>query len=213
MMNSKIMFDLQKVIDEVIELTGDEYQSCHIDSPIQKAATEFKFDSKTPIIPEFFIRITGDFIRHNYKHGLRVKKIMTTEQAQSEALFILEHHYQGAYTRGFHAAFLDASNPYTGGLESVMAQMTEIIILKERSKHVRWVLASRITSKDWHTKCLIAEILLDRWKSYLAPNILACPPAQLADNLPDLFNVFIGTSRVVNKMLTGGTPLHGLQPV
>jgi hypothetical protein len=210
MMNSKIMSDLEEVIDEVIELTGNEYQSCHIDGPIQKVATEFKFDPKTPIDPDFFIRITGDFIHHIYKHGLRVKKTMTTEQAQSETLFILEHHYQGAYSRGFHAAYLDASNPSTDGLEYVMAQMTEIIISKERSKHVQWVLASRIISKDWHTKCLMAEILLDRWKSYLPPDILACPAEQIADILPDLFNVFISTDRVVNRMLTGDTPLHGL---
>jgi len=210
MRNSEVVFDLQEDINGVIELIGDEYQCCHIDESIQKAATEFKFDPNVLFDHEFFIRTMGNFVSHIYMHGLRVRQTMTIEQAQSEALFILEHHYHGAYAQGFYAAYLDASNPNTEGLESVLAQMTEIIILKERSKHVRWVLASRIISEDWHIKCLIAEILLDRWKSYLPPNILACSPAQLADNLPDLFNVFIATDRVVNKMLTGDTPLHGL---
>jgi hypothetical protein len=213
MMNSEIMFDLQKVIEEVLDFIGEDYLLYQIDEPIRKAALEFNFDTITPIDPEFFKRMTGDFICHIYKRGLRVKKIMATEQAQSEALFILEHNYQSAYDRGYHAAYLDASNPYTGGPESVMAQMTEAIILIERSKHVQWVLASRISSKDWHTKCLIAEILLDRWKSYLPPNILACSPAQLADNLPALFKLFVTTNRVFNRMLTGDTPLNGLQPV
>lgn len=210
MMNSEVRFDLQKFIEGILELISENYLYDQIYELIRKAALEFKFDTRTPIDPEFFIRITGDFIRHIYKHGLRVKKILTTEQAQSEVVLILENHYQGVYARGFHAAYLDASNPYTGGFESVMAQMIEIVSSKECSKHIRWVLATRIISKDWHTKCLIAEILLDRWKSYLPPNILACPPAQLANNLPDLFNVFIATDRVVNKMLTGDTPIYGL---
>ena len=210
MRNSEFMFDLQENIDGVIELIGDEYQSRHIDEPIQKAATEFNFDPNVLIDHEFFNRTMGNFVSHIYMYGLRVRQTITIEQAQSEALFILTHNYQSAYAQGYPAAYLDASNPDTGGLESVMAQMTEIIILKERSKHVRWVLTSRIISKDWHTKYLIAEILLDRWESYLPPNILACSPAQLIDNLPDLFNLFISTTRVVNKILTGDTPLHCL---
>ena len=126
---------------------------------------------------------------------------MTTEQAQSEALLILEQGYQGTHAQGYDAAYLDASNPDIDGFESVLAQMTEIIISKEQSKHIRWFLTSLISSKDWHTRCLFAEILLDRWKSYLPPNILACSPAQLADKLPDLFKLFVSTNRVVNKIV------------
>jgi len=210
MKNSEVMFDAQECIDEVIELIGDEHLYYLIDEPIQKAATEFKFNPKTPIDHQFFIRTTSDFVSHIYRHGLRVRQTMTTEQAQSEALLILEHSYQGTYSKGYDAAYLDASNPEVGGLEFMLSQTFEIIISKERSKYISWVLASRISSKDWHIKCLIAEILLDRWKSYLPPNVLACSPAQLADNLPDLINLFIFTDRVVNKMLTGATPLHGL---
>jgi hypothetical protein len=210
MRNSEVMFSLQEDIDGVIELIDDEYQYNHIDEPIQKAASEFKFDPNVLFDHEFFIRTMGNFVSHIYMHGLRVRQTMTIEQARSEALFILAHNYQGTYAQGYNVAYLDASNPDTDGFESVLAQITEIVILKERSKHVRWVLASRIISKDWHIKCLFAEILLDRWKSYLPPNILACSPAQLADNLPYLFNVFITTRRLINKMVTGYAPLHGL---
>jgi len=210
MMNSETIFDAQKRIDDVIELIGDEYQYYHINEPIQKEAAKFKFHPKTPIDHQFFIRTIGNFVSHIYKHGLNTGQILTMEQAQSEALLILEQGYQGTQAQGYDAAYLDASNPDIDCFGSVLAQMTEIIISKEQSKHIRWFLASLISSKDWHTRCLFAEILLDRWKSYLPPNILACSPSQIAENLPDLFILFVSTNRMINKKLTGDTPLNGL---
>ena len=128
MRNSEVMFDAQECIDEVIELIGDEHLYYLIDEPIQKAATEFKFNPKTPIDHQFFIRTTSDFVSHIYRHGLRVRQTMTAEQAQSEALLILEHSYQGTYSKGYDAAYLDASNPEVGGLEFMLSQTSEIII-------------------------------------------------------------------------------------
>jgi len=50
-------------------------------------------------------------------------------------------------------------------------------------------------------RCLIAEILLKRWKSCLLPNVRACSPAQLAHHLSELINLVLSTNRTVNKML------------
>jgi hypothetical protein len=114
---------------------------------------------------------------------------------------ILEEGYEALHGRGYYAAFLDASNPELNGLEYVLAQMANYINVKARTRYIRWVCASRIELSDWSTRCLIAEILLKRWKSCLLPNVRACSPAQLAHHLSELINLVLSTNRTVSKML------------
>lgn len=191
----------EAVIEEVFEKTSEEYLQLRIDEPIEKTAASFEFDRTAPVTHQTFTQVTRDFVRKLYENGLGCWQKMSAEAALAEAVAILEGGYQAAHGQGYYAAFLDASNPNLNGLESVLAQMASHITVMARERHIRWVCASRIELSDWPTRCLIAEILLQRWEPFLPENVRTCSPAQLAHHLPELINVVLSIDRTVSKML------------
>ena len=201
MTNSEGRRKAAAIVEEVFEKTVEEYLQLRIDQPIEKAAASFEFDAAAPVTHQSFTQVTRDFVRHVYEQGLGCWQEMSAMEACAEAVAILEEGYEALHGRGYYAAFLDASNPELNGLEYVLAQMANYINVKARTRYTRWVCASRIELSDWPTRCLIAEILLKRWKSCLLPNVRACSPAQLAHHLSELINLVLSTNRTVNKML------------
>jgi hypothetical protein len=189
------------IIGAVFEKISEEYLQLRIDEPIEKAAASFEFDQTAPVTHQIFTQVTGDFVRHVYEKALWGWQKMSPQKALAEAVAILEEGYQAAHAQGYYAAFLDASNPSLDGLESVLTQMARHITLMARARHIRWVCASRIELSDWPARCLIAEILLQRWQPFLPENVRTCSPAQLAHHLPELINVVLSIDRTVSKVL------------
>jgi len=207
MMNFDFRSEAERIIDEVFDLVSEEHLIRSIDEPIEEAAASFDFHGYVPVTPEIFTTGTGDFVDHVYRHGLSIPRVMSTSQAQAEALQILERGYQSAQGRGYDIALLDALNPDHDGLEFVLGQMAQLIITMARTRHVRWVFSSFIESAEWASRTLMAEILLERWGLFLSPSIVNCAPDQLADHLPELINLLISTDRMVNKMLGRGNEI------
>lgn len=197
MTNSKDKRKAAASIREVFEKMSEEYLQLRIDEPVWKAATSFEFDRDAPVTHQTFMNVIADFVRHVHDQGLWGKEELTVAQAGAEAVAILEEGYQASRDRGYYAAFLDALNPDLG-LEYVLEQMAGYIITAGRTKHVRWVCASRLKLSDWTTRCLIAETLLDLWKPFLPPNVLECSPAELAHHLSELILVGISANRIAN---------------
>jgi len=200
MTNSESKWKAATIVEEVLEKTGEEYLELRIEEPIEKASASFVFDRDAPITHQTFTQVTTDFVRHLNERGLWSGQTMLAVEACAEAVAILEEGYQAPHGRGYYAAFLDASNPNLSGLEYVLAQMAEYITALARSRHIRWVWTSRMELADWPTRCLIAEILLERWKPFLLDNLCTCLPAQLADHLSELINLGLSTNRMVTKM-------------
>ena len=199
MMNSKDKRKAAAIIREVFEKTSEEYLQLRINEPIEKTATSFKFDKNAPVTHKIFNRVIADFVHHLYEHALWGKQALTVPQASAKAMAILEEGYQGSVDRGYYTAFLDALNPDLG-LEYVLGQMAGHIIAMARVEHVRWVCASRMELADRPTRCLIAEILLERWKPFPHESFGGSDPAQFAHNLSDLVILGISANRTVNKM-------------
>jgi len=194
----------EAVIEEVFEKTSEEYLHLRIDEPIEKAAASFEFDRTAPVTHQTFTQVTRDFVRHVYRKALWGWQKMSAGEALDEAVEILERGYPAAPGQGYDTAFVDASNPNLNGLEYILTQMARHITLMARARHIRWV-SSRIELSDWPTRCLIAEILLQRWEPFLPENLRTCSPAQLANHLPELINVVLSIDRTVSKMLEGNS--------
>jgi hypothetical protein len=201
MTNSNARLKADSIIHKVFELTDEEYLRRWVDGPIEKAAAGFGFNPETQVTHQIFIRVTGEFVRHVHEHGLKPRQILSDVQARTEATAILEEGYQNPNARGYYASFLDASNPNLNGLEFILDQMTQFIIARARERHIRWVYSSRIDPSDWPTKCLIAQILIERWGAFLPSSVLSCTPAQLADFLAELFDALCFASSMVRKAL------------
>jgi hypothetical protein len=201
MMNSDGKRKAATIVEEVFQETNEEYLKLRIDEPIERATANFEFDRDAPVTHQTFTQVTSDFVRHIYERGMRCRQEMSTTEAGAEAVAILEEGYQASYGRGYYAAFLDASNAQLNGLEYVLVQMANLIVMKARARHIRWVCASRMELADWPTRCLIAEILIKRWKPFMHPNLRECSPEQFAYHLSEMIDLGISTDRAVNKMV------------
>jgi len=199
MMNSEEKRKAAALIREVFEKTSEEYLHLRIDEPVEKAVASFEFDRHGEVTHETFTRVIADFVCHVYEQGLWGKQKITAAVASAEAVAILEEGYQASYDRGYYTAFLEALNPDLG-LEYVLGQMAGHIIVVARARHVQWVCTSRMELSDWPRRCLIAEILLERWKGFLPQNVRGRPPAYFADHLPELIILGLSANRTVNKM-------------
>jgi hypothetical protein len=210
MTNSEWKRKANAIIEEVFEKAGEEYLQLRIDEPVEKAAASFEFDRDAQVTYQSFTQVTTEFVRHMYGQGLLPGQEISSVEACAEAVAILEEGYQSPHGRGYYAAFLDASNQKLDGPEYVLAQMARYINVKARTRHIRWIYASRMELADWPTRCLIAEILLKRWEPFLLPNVRACHPAQLAHLLSELINLVLSTNGTVSKMLNANIDLYKL---
>jgi hypothetical protein len=199
MMNFEDERKAYKIIEEVFEKTSEGYLQLRIDEPIEKAATSFEFDRDAPVTHRAFNEVIANFMCHVYKQGWGFCQEIPLREACTEAVAILDESYQSSHSRGYYAAFLDALKPELG-LEYVLAQMTGHIIAAARTKHVRWVCVSRMELSDRPTRCLIAKILLDRWKPFPPEIFDGCDPAQFAHYLSELIILGISANRTVNRM-------------
>lgn len=192
MTNSSNSCEATTIIDEIFELLDADYIHQTIDGPIEEAVESFELDSKALMTFQNFFKITGDFIAHLCRFGPGVRKILSATQARSKALSIIEKCYWHCSDDSrFDAAYLDATDNETTGIEYVLEQMANYIKEKARERHVKWVLATRLTCLDWKIQCSIARTLMHQEKQYIPPDLLTCHPDQLTHCLDDLMKSFI----------------------
>jgi hypothetical protein len=200
MTNSINTCEVTAIIEEIFELLDADYIHQTIDGPIEEAAESFEFELKTPMTFQNFFKITGDFIAHVYRFGPGVRKILSATQARSKALSIIEKCY-------FHlsedirldAAYLDAADNETAGIEYVLEQMANYIKDKARKAHVEWVFMTRLRCLDWKIQCSITKEFIHREKPYLPSDLLTRHPHQLTHDLDDLMKLFVDVDSKLPK--------------
>jgi hypothetical protein len=199
MTNSDFKPKATALLNEVLQLTEEAYLHLRIDEPIEKAAAGFEAERVAPMTHKAFVELTSAFVHHVYEHGLSTWQGLSDAEARAEAIAILEEGYQGAHGRGYYTAFLDASNPGPDGVEFVLARMADLIILRARETHIRWVFATRIELLDWPKRRVLAETLFKRWEPFLGPGLLRLSPARLAHHLPELITAILSNRQMVGK--------------
>ena len=206
MTNSKERKRATAIIEKILELTDEEYLQHRIDKPAEKVLATFEYDTNARINHRYFMDTASDFVRRIYLHGPGTSQHLSHTQACTEALIIIEKAFGSHDVQGYDAAIVAAFTD----LESVLARIVEFIISRTRKRHIRWVYATYINPFNWPTRCLIAEILIEKWKPFLPPTILSCTPAQLVDSLPQLFSAAQSTEIMVKKTMTSDTEFYEL---
>ena len=192
MTNSNNRGEVTAIIGEIFALLDAEYIHKTIEGPIEEAVESFEFDSNAPMSFQNFFKIVGDFITHIYRFGPGVRKILSATQARTEALSIIEKCYWHCTEDiRLDAAYLDAADNETAGIEYVLEQMANYIKEKARERHIKWVFATRLRCLDWKTQCSIAKALINQQRPYIPSDLLACQPEQFTHCLDDLMNSFI----------------------
>jgi hypothetical protein len=200
MTNSDTKQRAERTISDILSLLNEEHLRREIDERIDQASTAFQTTSKAVPSHRGFHEAISAFTGHIYEHGLRIPQRLSACQALGEALSILQQGYRNADTNGYDAALLDAMSPDQNGIEIVLSRMGEVIKATERQKYIRWVFASRLGPSDWHTRCHIAQVLLQRGREFLPAELLRCPPAQLADHCSALIITYLNAENLLRQM-------------
>lgn len=200
MRNSKDKKKADAIIEEVLELTDEEYLERFVDEPVEAILAGFEFDRNARFSNQHFLDVMAGFVQRLYLEGPGIKQNLSHLGACAEALNIIETVYRNQDSPAYDAAIVDAIDD----ISNVLARMTEFITNRLRKIHLRWVYRSRIDLLNWHARCLIAEILISQWASYLPPMICSSKPIHLADAIPHLLKLISANNSIINKRITTG---------
>ena len=188
-----------EIIETVMGLLDEGFMARQFDEPIARAAESFECHGSVRYSYAEFLQTVADFVRHLYEHGLPGHRRLSDSQARDEAVALLEQAYQGSDANGYEAAVVDAADPSQAGLPAIVATLAEALKERERRAHVRWVVALHIDAADWHTRCAMAAVLVERLAAYLPPEVRGCSPERLADHVSRLLLADVATGRQLQQ--------------
>ena len=188
------------MLERILALLDETRVQQEIDEPIDRAAAAFRREEEQPVSHRRFNRVMGSFVRHIYRQAIKTQQELSPSQASAEAIALLERGYWGARARGYDAALLDAVNPTHNGLEIVLAQLAQIMKDNERRKYTHWVFATSLGPLAWSDRCRVAELLLDRLRPFLTPQLQRCVAAQLVDEIPTLIALHLSSDALLRHM-------------
>ena len=191
-MNCEAETKVRGIVTQVSQRLDEETLHRRIDEPILRILDGFDGRMETPFSVRAFHQVIGDFVKAIYRDGLPIKQDLNEEQAQVEAIHMLQD-YQGQRSKGYGAALFDAAQVDRNGIQHVLQQMAEWVRVHERDRYMHWVLATCVDHTDWPLMCQMVEYLLKELKPYLSESVLNCPPTQLADQWPQLLLTYIQT--------------------
>jgi len=188
------------IIDQIVALLDEQHLHQTIDTALDAAAASFQRPETPNVTHELFHRVLGDFVAHVYEHGLSIPQKLSLQQACAEAIALLDAGYQGPHRSGYEAALVDALDTAMDGMALVLFRLTEVLKVTERQKYTRWVFTEALAPLDWQCRCRVAETLLDRLRTFLPAELLRCTAAQLADEIPALIIMDLGTNAPFQRL-------------
>ncbi len=130
---------------------------------------------------------------------MRLPMILTPTQAQTEAVMLLDRYYRTAHDHAFNAALLDVMDTRHNGLELVLTILVDIIKQRQQEEFAKSVYVDVLAPLSWEQRCALVSEIRQRCKAFLPDEVLACSPAQLADEIPELFSSLITLRDVLPK--------------
>ena len=187
----------EEIIDKIITALDEKLLSSRIDEPLEQARKSFSPVKAGNCDNKRIHMILSDF--YQAVHEKMYHDNTAACDCLMEVLTLLEKHYKGNLSDGYIAAMMD-SRQGDNGIEIVLHRLADIIKTTEREKYVCGVFSTYIDPGNWRLKCNIVEVLQRKYKKILPPNILACKPEQLVDEIPTLMNVVMNSSAIVEQI-------------
>jgi len=203
-MNSDALKSCEKTLDTVLTLLNRNRIAEDVEKPIDQAAHSFQMKVKDLDSHSEFNRVVGAFVQHVYRNGLRLCRPLTDREALSEAIFLLERHYQGMITEGYEGALLDGGSTGLEGIESVLSRLAETIKDVELEKYVAWVFSSHIDHLDWEARETLVSVYLKMYQSVLPSRMAKAEPARLVDHVHQLIQNHVSTDHVFHQIFGAG---------
>ena len=181
-MNGEGVCSGEQVLDAILEDLDESRIRTQIDEPIETVLHEFNDCVERYAESRTAREVFSQFVQCVYRDGLRAPWKVADPNATT--LMLLENHYRGLQSEGYHAAVLDATGPAVGGMTFALTQLAEIIRTRERQEYVDTVFTRRIDPFNWRLQREIVEVLLERYRPWLPPQLLDCATWQLVDEIP-----------------------------
>jgi len=188
----------EQVLNAILQDLDENRIHKQIDEPIESVFRAFieRLESgvELPAVGELFAQL----VKSIYRDTLRAPWKVADPQATT--VMLLERHYKGPQSVGYYAAVADSTGPAVGSLTLVLTQLVEIIRTKEREEYVDNVFTRRLDPSNWPLRCEIVEILRERYRSLLPPELLACAVWELVDEIPAM----------ILRILSSGSTIAGI---
>lgn len=153
---------IKRRLDGAIELLGIEYRRSTIERPLDQAAAGFDiapFIEKAPT-EAGMLRMAAAFVRQLVRYGTRIRRELTNEQAEREALRLLRT-YSAPPEHAVQTAFVEYAESIETGPIHICTFLLNTIKHMEGQAHRRWVYEATIESLSWQERVMAVRCLAD----------------------------------------------------
>jgi hypothetical protein len=192
-----------ELLERLTSLLAEESLQLRIDEPVDDAAAGFKCPEVAECSQTQFHQTIAQFLCYVREQVLANGKAPLWPEGLGEAMALLEDGYHGTYSDGYYGALQDALDPSYSGLEMVLERMAGTIKVRWRETYARWAIARYVASADWEVRCALTALIIDRCGEWLPPELQRCQAAQLEGCIPELLQVYLGTTRPIHSGAAG----------
>lgn len=189
-----------RIIDQTAAMLDEILIQQRIDGPIDRVLQSFCVHDRPARNHEELHATVTRFVIRLYAEAMPIRREMSDSQARDEAIEILEHAYEGTHANGYHAALVDATDPAQAGLPLVIARVAEGLKAQQRQSYLRSVAVRQIESVDWHTRSIMAGVLIERYAERLPLELRQFDPDQLADHVFALLKIALDIEGQIEKL-------------
>jgi hypothetical protein len=187
MTNSEQFFSPEKVLEHLFDLLNEEQIAKKVDEPIDLAVQVFRLKIAVPITYSGFKQVIAALVHHIYQWGIQLPHHLSDREALTEAVYLLERHYQNENVKGYDGALIDAIGRGMEGLELVLSRLTDSIKLTERGKYIEWAFVDNYSSLDWNKRQIIISTFIKQNETLLPTELLEVEPVRLVNHFNELF--------------------------
>ncbi|MCL4218733.1 MAG: hypothetical protein KJ052_17250 [Candidatus Hydrogenedentes bacterium] len=196
----------EAALDDLLTLLDESRLREVVCLPLEEAADALErpqAPSAAASNPAAFLGACGRIVQCLYAQGRRPPLLLSEEQAQAEAVFLLDQDYSSQSGLGCVAAYVDYCAEGEEDHSIVLDFLLEAVKRREWRKRVGWLVTCHISLLNWPEKTALTEAAMERFKDLLSPDIATAPPERFADLLPQLLLDWIHGESEFNRILKG----------
>lgn len=134
---------------------------------------------------------------------MQVRRVITQEQAERDAVEIIQRCYPGPAGEEFDAMLVEYEAQGPQAISFLVFFLAGAIKQSERQKHIRWALNGVIDPMDREARKDIISLLFETIGEHLPPPIAAGKPEDFVDSLPRLLKHYIESRNELIRSLRG----------
>jgi hypothetical protein len=183
---------IKDIIDKVLSVSAVEEISQVWDAAINSYA--FPKDDISSFTE--FNECLTEFVMHMPGYNREVSSGHARSEALTEAINLLERHYDNNGTRGYEAAYLDAIDTFDAGIAAVLTQLGEVMKQQQLFRLIEWHTTNLINPTDWPLQKQIVTHLIKLLGDSLPEVIRNSDPSRFTNTYRDLIALLQSAGQV-----------------